>query len=44
MNPHVFIQRKCLYKPYCRKCGLVWLNNTASSKAIRKECKYKDED
>jgi len=44
MNQHSFWQRKTMYKPYCRKCGLLWLNNQATAKAIRRECPYKDED
>lgn len=35
---HTPVKFKNIIKPVCRKCGLIYLNNERTTKAIRKPC------
>ncbi len=37
-NPHRPVQVRCLPRPYCIKCGLLYLNNQATAAAIKAAC------
>lgn len=38
------VKRKSLPWVYCRKCGLLYLKNEATARAIRQPCPGADED
>lgn len=35
---HSFWQRRFMPWPYCKRCGLILLNNRATKKAARRAC------
>lgn len=42
-NQHDFSGRRVVGFAYCKKCGLVWLSNEATRKAVKAACPSEEE-